>query len=62
MPHLSPWQIVNGLLRQLWAASTDAVTNAFPAQAHYKNILHRAIGGSVELLGVSLFVERAFFS
>lgn len=49
-------------LRQMWAASTDAVTNAFPAQAHYKNLLHRAIGSSAELLGVSLFVERAFFS
>ena len=39
-----------------------AWTLAFPAQAHYKNLLHRAIGSGAELLGVSLFVERAFFS
>ena len=59
---LAPVLLLLFRLRQMWAASTDAVTNAFPAQAHYKNILHRAIGGTTELLGVSLFIERAFFS
>jgi 4-hydroxybenzoate polyprenyltransferase len=59
---LAPVLLVLFRLRQLWAASTDAVTNAFAAHAHYKNILHRAIGGGAELLGVSIFLERAFFS
>lgn len=47
---------------RLQAASDDAITNAFEAQAKYKGILHRGIWRGAELLGGALVVHRLFFS
>lgn len=53
------WLLVR--LRELWAISPDAVTNAFAAQARYKAALHRGSWRATEALGALLLFHRMFF-
>lgn len=48
--------------RQVRALSTSAVTNAFPAQARYKQHLHQAIWGGFRTLGGALVLHRVFLA
>ena len=48
--------------RAMLKLSTSAVTNAFEAQAHYKNALHMAVWRGTRTLALLLVVHRIFLS
>src|SRR5690606_23378446 len=47
---------------RLWRLASAAVTDAFPAQAALKDVLHRLIWRGATLLGVALVVQSLLTS
>ena len=47
---------------KMQVVSTSAVTNAFEAQAHYKDALHQAVWRGGRTLALMLVVKRLFLS